>query len=126
MPLNKRAGQQRMRDVYHATRRIEQKVAGHTIDSFRHDLDAVDIVSYQILIIGEAVAHLPDDFKALSPHLDWNGMKAMRNVMAHHYWHIDVETLWQTATREVPALQAVIAQHLDAEVDTGDEPHGRS
>jgi len=71
------------------------------------------VVTYQVLIIGEAVDHLRDDLKELHPELDWAGMKAMRNVMAHHYWHIEIESLWRTATAEVPALRSVIEQYID-------------
>jgi uncharacterized protein with HEPN domain len=111
--LAERTAQQRARDVYHATCRIEQKIRHYNLSALRHDQDAIDVISYQILIIGEAVDHLPEALKESDPELDWAGMKAMRNVMAHHYWQIEVETLWRTATVEVPVLRQRLEWFLE-------------
>jgi uncharacterized protein with HEPN domain len=32
-------------------------------------------------------------------------MAGMRNIAVHEYFGLDVETLWLTATRNVPALR---------------------
>ena len=36
--------------------------------------------------------------------LSWNGLKGMRNRLAHSFWDIDHDILWQTITRDFPEL----------------------
>lgn len=36
----------------------------------------------------------------------------MRNVLVHGYFDIDSDIVWQTATRDLPALQAAIERLL--------------
>ena len=102
----------RLVDVLRATRRIAEKTSPGSYEQFADDEDAFELVCYQILIIGEAVAFLPDDLKAMHPDLDWRGMKGMRNVMAHVYFGVDRQIVWQTATVEVPRLRAAIEEYL--------------
>ena len=117
MSPEKRTGRQRARDVLAATRRIADKTMDIDIDTFRSDQDRIDIVCYQMLIIGEAVDALPPELKQAHPELDWAGMKAMRNVMAHVYWGIDLDTVWRTSQKEVPELRAAIETFLSTSDD---------
>jgi uncharacterized protein with HEPN domain len=41
-------------------------------------------------------------------------MKGMRNIAVHEYFGLDVETVWLTATRAVPALKPLL-ERLAAE-----------
>jgi len=40
--------------------------------------------------------------------IPWDKMKAMRNIMIHEYFGVDLETLWKTAKESLPALRAKI------------------
>jgi uncharacterized protein with HEPN domain len=40
-------------------------------------------------------------------------MRAMRNIAAHEYFGIDVTTVWQTATVDVPSLKPLLEALLD-------------
>ena len=35
-------------------------------------------------------------------------MKGMRDIAAHEYFDIDLSTVWQTATVDVPALKPLL------------------
>ncbi len=41
--------------------------------------------------------------QATTPQIPWRKMKAMRNIAAHEYFGLDLATVWQTATADVPA-----------------------
>ena len=45
--------------------------------------------------------------KAMSP--VWIRMKGLRNVLAHEYFGVDVDILWQTIQEDLPALKAALA-----------------
>ena len=45
-------------------------------------------------IIGEAARAIPQDFKELHPEIPWKQIVAMRNIIAHLYFDINVDRIW--------------------------------
>ena len=60
---------------------------------------------HSILQIGELVGGLTDDFKAENNHIPWRAIKGMRNVVVHKYGEVDMETLWDALTNDLPKLK---------------------
>jgi uncharacterized protein with HEPN domain len=58
--------------------------------------------------IGRYTASLPEDVQAKAPQIPWRKMKGVRNIAAHDYFGIDLSTVWQTATVDVPALKLLV------------------
>jgi len=58
--------------------------------------------------IGRYKASLPKDVQAMAPQIPWRKMKGMRSIAAHEYFGIDLSTVWQTATVDVPALKPLL------------------
>jgi len=58
-----------------------------------------------VLQIGELTTHLTDDFRQTYLGMPWAQIKALRNVVAHNYGKIDVESLWETVTSDIPKLE---------------------
>ena len=46
--------------------------------------------------------------EAQAPQIPWRKMKGMRSIAAHEYFGIDLSTVWQTATVDVPALKPLL------------------
>lgn len=63
-------------------------------------------------IIGEAARALPEDVRALAPHIEWPKIVGMRNVLVHGYFDIDTEIVWDAASRDAPALKPRIEELL--------------
>ncbi|MER3399388.1 MAG: hypothetical protein C4316_12850, partial [Chloroflexota bacterium] len=63
-------------------------------------------------IIGEAARALPEDVRAMAPEIEWPKIIGMRNVLVHGYFEIDTDIVWETATRDVPALKRKVEQLL--------------
>lgn len=78
-------------------------------DEFTRNEMAVDAVIRNFEIIGEAASHVPGEIKTKHPAVPWDKMKAMRNIMIHEYFGVDLETLWKTAKESLPALRKEIA-----------------
>lgn len=68
-------------------------------------------VALCVLQIGELVSVLSDDFKAEHSQIPWRDIKAMRNIVAHHYGSIDTEILWNTTLEDIPALEAFCLEY---------------
>jgi len=50
------------------------------------------------------VAECPD-FAAQHPEIPWKQMRGMRNRMAHGYFEIDLEIVWDTIQTSLPDLE---------------------
>lgn len=61
-------------------------------------------VLHQILIKGEAVKRLSDEFRERHSHLPWNDIAGMRDRIIHGYDTVDFEIVWIAATQEISAL----------------------
>lgn len=57
-----------------------------------------------IEVIGEAASRVSDDTKAAHADVPWKAIIGMRNRLIHAYFDIDTETVWNTATAEIPVI----------------------
>jgi len=62
-------------------------------------------MTHHIQLIGEAAARLSASTRQASPDIPWLDIIAMRNVLVHHYFGIDLEQVWTTLTRDLPVLK---------------------
>lgn len=83
-------------------------------------------VILNLLIIGEAASKLLQNhstFLAQHPELPWTSMKGMRNRLAHGYFDIDLDVVWDTLHDALPQLQArlpaIIAHALQESRESG-------
>jgi len=65
-----------------------------------------DGVIRQIQIIGEAAKRVSMDFRERTPSIPWADITGMRDKIVHDYMGVDLETVWETATRDVAALMS--------------------
>lgn len=87
-----------------------------TLADFRADLKTQDAVIRNFLIIGEAVKNLPVDLKKRYPAVEWKQMAGLRDVMAHGYYRVDYEVVWEIITEKLPALRKDIVHILKDEI----------
>lgn len=56
-------------------------------------------------VIGEAVKSLPPDFKQRYPEIPWRSITALRNVLIHEDFGVDLEIVWRVVQRRLPTLK---------------------
>lgn len=62
-----------------------------------------------LVIMGEAVTKLmdrPAAFAQAHAQVPWRSMRGMRNRIAHGYFDIDLDVVWETVQTALPALLA--------------------
>ena len=82
-------------------------VEGFDKDDFLADQRTQQAVMLNVLIIGEVatkVAQNYPEFAAANPHVPWSSMRNMRNRIAHGYFDIDFEVVWETVSLSLPPL----------------------
>jgi len=84
-------------------------------DDFTKDdlgLEKLDSICMQMINIGEALKHIDKitDAKLLAkyPEIDWKKAKGMRDIITHHYFDMDAETVFTVCVKHIPAMKEVI------------------
>ena len=93
-------------DIYVAIRKIETYVSSFKeTEEFRHNSIHWDATIRQLEVIGEALNCLLDDpyFEALSPRY-FRKIVNFRNVIAHGYFGIDAEEVWEVVQHKLDPL----------------------
>ena len=74
-------------------------------DQFNDDQLSFDAVLMNFIIIGEMVGKLSEDCKASYTSVEWLKIKGFRNLVAHDYFGIDAEEVWQIVKNDLPTLK---------------------
>jgi len=61
---------------------------------------------------GEAANRLSDEFRATHPSIPWRDVIGMRNILAHQYDKVDIDTIWDVVHRDIPELVAMLQSML--------------
>lgn len=96
-------------DMVDAARQACAYVDGLSKAGFLVDRRTQQAVILNLMILGEAATKLLDqypDFLAQYAQVPWQQMKGMRNRVAHGYFDIDVDVVWDTVQISLPALLA--------------------
>ena len=95
----------RIDDIIESINKIERYTRGLNFDSWCKDEKTIDAVIRNIEIIGEASSHLPEEVQRQFEDIPWNMMKAIRNILAHEYFGVDLEIIWKTIREDLPDLK---------------------
>ena len=69
-----------------------------------------DAAMMNFIVIGEAVGKLTDTLKAEHKQIDWQKIYSFRNILAHHYFGINVDIVWQIILEDIPKLSVDLKQ----------------
>lgn len=91
-------------DILEAAERIEGFTLGVTYEEFLASTKTQHAIAFNIMIIGEAAARMPQEIQARNAAIPWADMRAMRNIIVHGYWELSLPIVWKTATEDIPLL----------------------
>ncbi len=100
--------------IIDACNRIANFVVGiYNADAFYADPKTFDAVLMNFIVIGESVSRLSEEVKHKESHIPWLRMKGFRNIIAHNYFGVDAEEVWQIINSSIPTLEADIKVLLE-------------
>jgi uncharacterized protein with HEPN domain len=74
-------------------------------DNFENAAQAFEASVMNFIIIGEMVEKLSDELMDNSKNeIDWFKIKGFRNILAHNYFGVDAEEVWQIIHNSLPEL----------------------
>ncbi len=74
-------------------------------DNFYHDLKSFDATMIHFINIGEMIERIDGSIKDSYPHIPWRDIKDFRNLVAHNYFGIDADEIWDIIKNHLPKLE---------------------
>ncbi len=106
-------------DIVESCERLRRYMDGVSYGDFLVDEMRIDAVARNLEIIGEAVKNLPEDAKMHRPDIEWKKIARFRDIIAHHYFKVDYDRVWDITQNKISDLEAAAKQIL--EIKAADE-----
>lgn len=104
-----------LHDIEDAVETILDLTAEMTYDRFVADRAVRDAVLYNLLVIGEAIKHLPSSLTDTWPEVSWHSSARMRDRLVHGYFHVSTAIVWETIKKDLPGLRVAVSSILAEE-----------
>ncbi len=84
---------------------IEQYCSDISREEFLKNTQIQDAVCRRLEIIGEAANKLDTEFTDKYPDIPWFKIVAMRNILIHEYFVVDMERVYNTVQKDLSTLK---------------------
>ncbi len=98
--------------ILEAIEAIESYSQGLTKSDFLQSPITQDAVLRRLEIIGEAARNIPPSIKQKERSIPWDDIVAMRNILTHEYFGVDLEVVWKTVKYDLPSLRRIVEKLL--------------
>jgi len=93
-----------LEDIQTSCLKIIRYTKGQNLNSFRQSDLVYDAVIRNLEIIGEAAKNIPVEFHQRFPAVEWRAIAALRNIVAHEYFGVKDEIIWDVISNKIPDL----------------------
>lgn len=97
-------------DILECCDRVAEYIDGVGEADYLANTMLQDALVRNIEVVGEAVKNLSPELTEANPNVAWSQIARMRDKIAHHYFRINLDVVWQTATNDLPSLKPRIAE----------------
>jgi len=104
-----------LEDIEKSCEKVVRYTEGRTKDQVFEDDIRAEAVLLNLHIIGEAVKKLPGDLRERYPDVAWREIAGLRDFIAHTYFALDFDILWDAVERDVPALLDAVRKIIRTE-----------
>jgi uncharacterized protein with HEPN domain len=104
-----------LQDILESILAIEEYTHNITENEFYSNLQLQDALVRRLEIIGEAVKNVDDGFKNKHPQIPWKKIAGMRDVVAHEYFGVKLDRVWDVVKEDLPRLKQQILLIMEEE-----------
>lgn len=97
-------------DILDSIKAIEEFSENISFQEFANDRRTFDAVVRNREIIGEAVKGIPENIRAQNPEAQWRKIGSLRDILAHEYFRVDKEIIWDVVKNKLPALKKAVGE----------------
>ena len=97
-----------IKDILTATDNIDDFIKNTSFEEFCRNEKTKSAVVWQIQIIGEAVKNIQEKIRGQYKDVPWKYMARMRDKIAHFYFGIDYEIVWDVIKNKIPLIKPLI------------------
>jgi uncharacterized protein with HEPN domain len=80
--------------------------------AFEADRKTQDAVIRNLEIIGEAARTIPDEVKDETAEIEWYKIVALRNILIHEYFGVNLKIIWDVIQNKLNALESTCRELL--------------
>ena len=110
--MSKRQPRLLLLDILENANLILEQIEGIGFEQFLDDTKTKNACLFCLVVIGEASGNLSDEFRSENHQIPWSKIRGMRNHLAHGYFIIDYDLVWNVITTEIPKLKTEIESLL--------------
>jgi uncharacterized protein with HEPN domain len=97
-----------IQDILESIKAIEGYIKNIDYNQFIENRMIYSATIRELEIIGEATGKISQETKEKYPNIDYRTIKDFRNVLAHEYFGVDMQIVWQIATKKLSYLKEQI------------------
>ncbi len=94
----------RVNDILQATARIRERITD-SIEAFLGDEMLQVWVIHHLQVIGEAARGVSQSLQDRHPEVPWAQIVALRNILVHEYFGLNMRQVWTMTQKELPNLE---------------------
>jgi len=104
-----------LEDIENSCVKIVRFTEGLGRDAVLADEMRFDAVLHNFQVVGEAAKRLPGELRQRHTDVPWREIAGMRDFVAHEYFALDREILWDAIQHNVPELLVKVRKILQLE-----------
>ena len=104
-----------LQDIAQSCEKISRFAGGLTQSDLIQDEKTYDAIVRNLEIVGEASKHVPDEIREQLSEVEWRKAAGLRDMLAHVYFGIDNDILWDIVQNKVPQLAEAVRSILNKE-----------
>lgn len=98
-----------LKDILKAADKVDKYAKGLTLGKLGSNGLVTDAIVRNLEIIGEAVKNIPSSIKTKYPKVEWKKIAGLRDILAHEYFGIDFQILWDIIKHKLPEFKKDIS-----------------
>ncbi|MBW1644681.1 MAG: DUF86 domain-containing protein [Deltaproteobacteria bacterium] len=110
-----------LEQIYHSTEKIQKRFEPiNSPDDFTHSNEGqekLDAICMQLITIGESLKNLDkvtgNSLLPSYPEVEWKKAMALRDIISHHYFDINVEAIFEVCETHIGKLAKTIQKILN-------------